>query len=1386
MPLAYTASGSVPHSHDHCQHLQHSTTSLLTVQKSSGSSQDTRENPTSIIYHSHHNHQPQRQQIVQLQQPFSTATKSYSTIISDALLLALRRRPAARLFRALFQYIPIRDSPNENPQLELPLQAGDYILVHGEMDEDQFYHGETLDGQTGLVPSNYVERVPNQQLLLNSFRVRSPSFPLTVPPHLTQIQHDFSTTSVLPGAAGITATVQPSTTPPLPDSVCPYPPIDIAKVTVQEVKITDNPRVPFPQELTVEKKMSRSCVISWSAPDDSLTPISQYHVCVDSIVRAVVPGSFKCKALIEDIDLSKPINLSVRAVTENGHSPDAACTISLGKDAPIAPQHVRIWSITPISACVSWYPSDSNAEHIILLNAVKVGMCPPSVFQVQLNGLLPSTIYRVSVRTKHPKAVLEQRPVERCCDFKTLPKIGLPDPPSNVQVEIGPQPGTLLVSWTPVTSQPLPPSRAAVHSYLVYADGRNIAQVPSVNADHVLLRLSDFADDPPIFITVRTRTKEGSVSSDSNVCRVPRGITNTTELTNRTTTIGIQPNHLNLIQTVPATDTRSSLIPSLVPMNVTGGQSMGKIATATPDNLLNNSIIISRPSATTAYGSHHITPGSSMLARYSGIDQMHIGEHHQLVQSNSGSGGGGGGRGGGTGASAGSSDLLMTVGGQLAGLGTVPVTNTLNSYTTTGIAAANSPLLNVPGNGKLGYSGTAGINYDGLLKSYQTSGTLHEQWKSPNQYYIFHPHALRRDLTTTEEKPSVLEMEHNYLLKHRIQPWSVASQNSRARFDHYLRNRGDDRSGRPLANFPTRSGNFLPVPVARVRTEELCSTRSEPDLRPMALDDYSCRWFVALFDYSHHMSPNANAQQEELSFRKHQLIKVFGDVDQDGFYTGQIGHRIGLVPSNMVIEIAKDDLMPPQRRRSDAATSLEPSLRRMRWGSLKSRSYDHASDRRLPRSRMILVDGDQYPSIDRRDHSLPNRSSDYFAPPFRRMPVGDYRMLSARSEYGGRGGTGAATDEYDIYPPNGRHTREYYSYTRDHRPRETTAERDRREYYMDERDLSERERTEFYESEGSRDPRERDMRGYREIREGRDIRDYRDFRDPKYQRESSLTRRERDYLEEHDDQRMRDYRDTREYRDQREAAEYREIRKERESEQGARDARNYERRTDYSRIEKGHGPIREYNVLAGGTQPYYPSEAATEDSRHSRINGGMPVRKFVAKFDYDSRELSPNVDAEQVELSFHAGDVITVYGEMDEDGFFMGELNGIRGLVPSNFLHTSTPNLLMPTQMPPQQQQQSSQVVPPITIPIPEQQAKPKGVVFQENAKKSMPARQGSQISSSGKFVPQASTKAKSGVATSTQKILAKKPSEIGPKATPNARKTSQTGKKKVLPRYYC
>lgn len=44
-----------------------------------------------------------------------------------------------------------------------------------------------------------------------------------------------------------------------------------------------------------------------------------------------------------------------------------------------------------------------------------------------------------------------------------------------------------------------------------------------------------------------------------------------------------------------------------------------------------------------------------------------------------------------------------------------------------------------------------------------------------------------------------------------------------------------------------------------------------------------------------------------------------------------------------------------------------------------------------------------------------------------------------------------------------------------------------------------------------------------------------------------------------------------------------------------------------------------------------------------------------------------------MELPFRTGEIIYVYGDMDEDGFYMGEVNGVRGLVPSNFLSDAGP-----------------------------------------------------------------------------------------------------------------
>ena len=88
------------------------------------------------------------------------------------------------------------------------------------------------------------------------------------------------------------------------------------------------------------------------------------------------------------------------------------------------------------------------------------------------------------------------------------------------------------------------------------------------------------------------------------------------------------------------------------------------------------------------------------------------------------------------------------------------------------------------------------------------------------------------------------------------------------------------------------------------------------------------------------------------------------------------------------------------------------------------------------------------------------------------------------------------------------------------------------------------------------------------------------------------------------------------------------------------------------------------------------SNAFDSDDRWGDIYEDMPAKRKLALYDYDPTELSPNVDAE-VELSFRTGDMLLVYGDMDDDGFYMGELNGRRGLVPSNFLTDVPPGYVV-------------------------------------------------------------------------------------------------------------
>ena len=104
------------------------------------------------------------------------------------------------------------------------------------------------------------------------------------------------------------------------------------------------------------------------------------------------------------------------------------------------------------------------------------------------------------------------------------------------------------------------------------------------------------------------------------------------------------------------------------------------------------------------------------------------------------------------------------------------------------------------------------------------------------------------------------------------------------------------------------------------------------------------------------------------------------------------------------------------------------------------------------------------------------------------------------------------------------------------------------------------------------------------------------------------------------------------------------------------------------------------------------------DDRWADIYEDMPVKRKIALYDYDPTELSPNVDSE-VELAFKTGEILTIFGDMDDDGFFMGELGGRRGLVPSNFL-TDIPPGYDPSKNVYRQQQNQPRVLGQQRFPV--------------------------------------------------------------------------------------
>ena len=57
----------------------------------------------------------------------------------------------------------------------------------------------------------------------------------------------------------------------------------------------------------------------------------------------------------------------------------------------------------------------------------------------------------------------------------------------------------------------------------------------------------------------------------------------------------------------------------------------------------------------------------------------------------------------------------------------------------------------------------------------------------------------------------------------------------------------------------------------------------------------------------------------------------------------------------------------------------------------------------------------------------------------------------------------------------------------------------------------------------------------------------------------------------------------------------------------------------------------------------------------------------MALFDYDPHK-SPASEHPELELKLKEGDFLTVFGDMDINGYFEADVNGVRGLVPSLYV----------------------------------------------------------------------------------------------------------------------
>ncbi|KYO25465.1 peripheral-type benzodiazepine receptor-associated protein 1 isoform C [Alligator mississippiensis] len=167
--------------------------------------------------------------------------------------------------------------------------------------------------------------------------------------------------------------------------------------------------------------------------------------------------------------------------------------------------------------------------------------------------------------------------------------------------------------------------------------------------------------------------------------------------------------------------------------------------------------------------------------------------------------------------------------------------------------------------------------------------------------------------------------------------------------DNRIKIAGKDSSLKESPEFPTQWSQIKKTNKALSTSQAVTSSFSRTDILKSSdlkemVSDGSIRMFLALFDYDPaSMSPNLDAAEEELPFKKGQVVKVIGDKDVDGFYQGEIEGKVGYIPCNMVSEVEMDSIeMKQQLLKQNSVPGMDSRMNLVKLGIQDRNDKSHS------------------------------------------------------------------------------------------------------------------------------------------------------------------------------------------------------------------------------------------------------------------------------------------------------------------------------------------------------------------------------------------------------------------------------------------------------------